>query len=212
MKKITLLFLLLSGTFAFAQQIVSLVSINGQTVTEFKTETNATLNVASSYDFVIDYSGQDVSNPNEVIVKILAGGSFADTPNFASAPITTASGQVTVTLTPTTIVDPAILQIRTTSSTNFGNSGDNIFDYSWKVAAALSTEDFAKEVFTFYPNPAKTEINIKTNMHFESFQVIDVTGKVIKKGDFNKVINIEKLQKGIYFLGLDSIYQKFIKD
>ncbi|WP_282122258.1 T9SS type A sorting domain-containing protein [Algibacter mikhailovii] len=76
----------------------------------------------------------------------------------------------------------------------------------------LSTKNVAKQAFSFYPNPVKTEINLNTNQSFERFQIIDVTGKVIKKGAFSKVINIEDLQKGVYFLGLDNYYQKFIKN
>ncbi|GGZ67957.1 T9SS type A sorting domain-containing protein [Algibacter mikhailovii] len=210
MKKITLL-LFLVGTLSFAQQTVSLVSINGEALNDFKQANNATLRVGTSYDFVIDFTGQ-ATTANNLIVKMLVGVSFADTANVSSVPITTADGQLTVTLTPTELVAPSILQIRTTTTTVFTNSGENIFDYSWKVEAALSTEDIAKQAFSFYPNPVKTEINLNTTKQFESFKIIDITGKVIKKGAFSKVINIEDLQKGVYFLGLDNNYQKFIKN
>lgn len=215
MKKITLLFLfLLSLTFCSAQQVVSLVSINGQTLSEFKVATNATLQIGSSYDFVIDYSGQDLSNANNVIVKMLVGGTFADTANIASVPITTASGQVTVTLTPTAAVEPSIMQIRTSSSVNFANSGDNIFDYGWKiVAGTASVDDFGieKELVVF-PNPAKDLLNIKGNKTPSSYKIVNLLGKNVKESTFTNTIDISKLNSGLYFLIYDNkTFSKFIK-
>ena len=215
MKKITLLLFLFSLTFTSAQQIVQLVSINGQSLSEFKVATNATLQVGTSYEFIVDYSGQDLpGGTNSVIIKMLVGGSFADTGNIASEAITTADGQVTVTLTPTVAQDPSIMQIRTETSVNFGNSGDNIFDYAWKVVDnTASVEDFSKEKdLVLFPNPVKDVINIKGNKTPTSYKITNMLGRVVKQDAFENSINISSLSSGLYFLIYDDkTYSKFIK-
>lgn len=215
MKKITLLLFLLNLTLTSAQQVVSIVTINGQSLSDFKTANNATLQVGNSYEFVIDYSGQDESSgSNSVIIKMLVGGSFADTGNIASESITTADGQVTVTLTPTVAQDPSILQVRTETSVNFGNSGDNVFDYAWKVVAnTASVSDFSRDKdLVLYPNPVKDIINIKGDKTPSSYKITNMMGKVIKQNAFENSINISSLSSGLYFLIYDNkTYTKFIK-
>ncbi|WP_343329059.1 T9SS type A sorting domain-containing protein [Polaribacter staleyi] len=209
MKKITLLLLLLSSTFTFTQQVVTIVSINGQALADFKVTNNATLQVGTKYDFIIDYSGQDVSSTNNVIVKMLKGSSFADTANETSVAITTASGQVTVSLTPTEAVSSAILQIRTTTSKNFGNTGDNIFDYSWKVVGGTaSTKDF-KLTSSFY-NVSKSALVIKDNIEGE-FSIYNMLGQQVLNGTISNEIKVETLKSGLYILSTDKGTLKFVK-
>jgi hypothetical protein len=58
--------------------------------------------------------------------------------------------------------------------------------------------------FSVYPNPAKNKLFIQTRESFISYQIIDITGTIIKKDNLitNQSIDISGLIKGIYFLKL----------
>ncbi|WP_370087813.1 alpha-amylase family glycosyl hydrolase [Ekhidna sp.] len=65
-----------------------------------------------------------------------------------------------------------------------------------------------------YPNPAVHELNITGA--FESYRIINISGKTVGKGTLQKSINLDQLTSGVYFIELLSsnsrIIQKFIKD
>jgi len=210
MKKITLsLILIFTIAVSFAQRTVSISTINGQTLPDFIAATGKVMNIGSSYEFVIDITNQETSG-NDLIIKVLTGG-FGDTANIASVPITAANGQLTVTLIPTEVVSGAILQVRTTTSVNFGNSGDNVFDYSWTVDPSLSTNEFEK-LTSFYPNPVKDVIYFGNDVQTKSYKVLSITGSLIKEIEaVQKSLDVSDLKTGMYFLATDSAVGKFIK-
>lgn len=63
-----------------------------------------------------------------------------------------------------------------------------------------------------YPNPAKTMININSNLGvFDNYTIVDIMGKSILKGsitDVQTIISIESLANGVYVLELVGENQK----
>ena len=84
---------------------------------------------------------------------------------------------------------------------------------------SLSVEDydFLTSGILFYPNPVKNYINIKTNIMYDSLQIIDMNGKVISISGKNlKKIDVSELSSGIYFFEMvyneQSRIEKFVKN
>ncbi len=74
-----------------------------------------------------------------------------------------------------------------------------------QAAYLLGNETFDKNTTSIYPNPFQNELNIETNKTISSYEVVDISGKMIinsnNKIDFNN--SISKLNNGIYFLQLN---------
>ena len=82
-----------------------------------------------------------------------------------------------------------------------GNSYHTIFG----VRTTLSTEDVAADNFSIYPNPVKDILYIKNFKNPESAQIIDMSGKLVKKYETeikNGNIDVNTLPKGNYILKL----------
>ncbi|WP_160113281.1 T9SS type A sorting domain-containing protein [Aequorivita antarctica] len=82
----------------------------------------------------------------------------------------------------------------------------------------LNIEDVISNNVALFPNPSKDKLNIISSETFESFQVFDVSGKMINcpQNLFQKNIDISNLSNGIYFLrlktsSLNTIHKQFIK-
>lgn len=67
----------------------------------------------------------------------------------------------------------------------------------------LSTENFAENVFSVYPNPVKDILNIDTQVAVDKVVVFDVLGKVVlhqNPGTVSPTINMAALPSGTYFV------------
>ena len=85
-----------------------------------------------------------------------------------------------------------------------GSSQKNIIDW---VAGNLSTTETQKSTTQIYPNPAKDFISIKSEKTENlSYQIFDISGKLILSGKSksNEKIDIQTLEKGNYFLQIQS--------
>jgi hypothetical protein len=95
---------------------------------------------------------------------------------------------------------------------NNGHSFNLIYFRNSKIQ--LNTQDFSTVDVDLFPVPAKNQIQISTSHSFDTFEIYDMTGKLITKDDFSPLINIEYLNQGIYFLKLSNqatvVKQKFI--
>lgn len=88
--------------------------------------------------------------------------------------------------------------------------------------STLAINTFNNGVFSIYPNPAKSVVNLqlKENLSvtLKSAIVYDLTGKaVVSFSDLNQPLNVEKLATGTYILSISdtqnrSYTQKFIKE
>ncbi|WP_020530282.1 T9SS type A sorting domain-containing protein [Flexithrix dorotheae] len=77
------------------------------------------------------------------------------------------------------------------------------------VISGTEEEDFGKKKVEIYPNPAKTEINLKTPTSYlgEGFSIHNYLGKAVKSGIIQKeiqAIELGKLPAGLYFLRFEN--------
>jgi Secretion system C-terminal sorting domain len=64
--------------------------------------------------------------------------------------------------------------------------------------------DETSESITIYPNPTANQINISSTYAFQTYDIIDITGKTVLKGVLNSKneISVATLPNGLYFLSL----------
>jgi len=81
----------------------------------------------------------------------------------------------------------------------------------------LSSDQIVKSTvgFEIYPNPVKNVLNIKFYGKYKHVELVDISGKMLFKKDvlsdeMQMQINVSNLNKGLYFLKLDSEVQKLI--
>lgn len=89
----------------------------------------------------------------------------------------------------------------------------SIDDILVQTAGAI---DETEKHISVYPNPAKDFLNIESEMGFQSIEISDINGKILfsEVGEYkNKVVNLEGISTGVYFLTLSSkdfVYSKKI--
>jgi len=100
-----------------------------------------------------------------------------------------------------------------------GNSGYNdAFLLKFNGISLGINETINDKLFSIYPNPALSILNINTDYQLinQHYTIIDGLGRVVLNGKLNEVdtaINVEQLSKGIYYLKVsDRTASKFIKD
>ena len=108
-----------------------------------------------------------------------------------------------------------------TSNNNFlvtltttNSCGSN--DYSETISITdVFVNNITKQDFIIYPNPAKKTITIEhSELANKTLEILDVSGKLIftyKPLDSKLVIDIEKWDKGIYFIQIDHTIRKVVK-
>lgn len=128
----------------------------------------------------------------------------------------------TTTVTPGTFTFSATFSVQLT----FGPSTQyTVVTASWNLpinatSAGIAPLSQAANVLVMSPNPAKSELNIMTDLSISKLVVIDALGKVVISHDVNYAnqvtLDIRSLEKGLYFLqahdGSKMITKKFIKD
>lgn len=102
-----------------------------------------------------------------------------------------------------------------------GANSDIVGIDAFSVDRPLSTADFFSKSFSIYPNPVDNVLNLssKTNTAFNSVQIFDLNGRVVKNTNVNGVIesqiNVSDLHAGMYFVEVTSdngkATSKFIK-
>lgn len=82
----------------------------------------------------------------------------------------------------------------------------------------LGLYDLVSSSLSIHPNPANNEIHVTSDAILEglTYKVIDLTGRIVKKGIFSKnaIVNIDPLTSGSYFLELEldaSVRIQFVK-
>jgi hypothetical protein len=74
--------------------------------------------------------------------------------------------------------------------------------------ASLSTEDFAINEVTIYPNPTTTLLNFKSAVQVEKILIYNMLGQLVQQEKVNALegtINIEKLAQGNYLVKVNDI-------
>jgi len=58
-----------------------------------------------------------------------------------------------------------------------------------------------KNNISYYPNPANEFISINTTTELQSFEIVDITGKILLTGKLNNSqINLSSIENGVYFI------------
>ena len=80
----------------------------------------------------------------------------------------------------------------------------------------MGVENIKKSTINIYPNPVKSILNIKTDDKFKNIELYDEIGRKLKTLPLNYSQNIESLNKGIYYLKIQteksSSVEKIIKE
>ena len=105
------------------------------------------------------------------------------------------------------------IKLQTTGSGTYLNPSIGISNN----VASLTTESFDFDTIIISPNPAKEVLLIHSSENIQSYQIIDIRGKVILEKAFDKnSINISQLENGVYFIKIFSSdknsTRKFIKN
>lgn len=107
-----------------------------------------------------------------------------------------------------------------------GNAGSNLFfttgdlpsgNYTWSVQAidntflgspfsalsgqtTLANKDIETDKFVVFPNPVTDKIYFKLKGENVTYQIIDITGKIIVEGETSREIDLKELKSGMYIL------------
>jgi len=74
------------------------------------------------------------------------------------------------------------------------------------VEGTLSNESFASTEFVLYPNPVENILNIQSVNALESYEIYDLSGKLIEMKDFSlPTINLKNLESGTYFIVINTV-------
>ncbi len=97
--------------------------------------------------------------------------------------------------------------------------GYGILNFSNALTAINTTmgiENVKKSTINIYPNPVKSILNIKTDDKIKTIELYDEIGRKVKNLSKSNVINLENLNKGIYYLKIQteksSSVEKIIKE
>uniref|UniRef100_UPI00404B42FB T9SS type A sorting domain-containing protein n=3 Tax=Flavobacterium sp. TaxID=239 RepID=UPI00404B42FB len=81
-----------------------------------------------------------------------------------------------------------------------------------------SNESFENQTVSLFPNPVQNELFFTSESVFENYQIFDLTGKLLQKGNLSEAQNIavQSLPKGLYVLQLENkntqANTKFLKE
>lgn len=98
---------------------------------------------------------------------------------------------------------------------NAPNDKNQIFIAQYKNSSTLENQEFTLNNISFYPNPVIETIYISSISNFD-YEIYDLLGKIVIKGNSENQINVSSLTKGVYVLKLKTngktINQKFLKE
>jgi hypothetical protein len=92
------------------------------------------------------------------------------------------------------------------------NTGQNVNAQNVPInfQGFLEGMELEETIISIYPNPVRDKLYIE-NVHEETIQVFDVSGKLILDVKNTGIIDVSKFQKGVYFLKTGRKTNKFIK-
>lgn len=87
-----------------------------------------------------------------------------------------------------------------------------VIDYVRIYQSTLSTDEINANNFKVFPNPARNEVNIQTNINIDYVEIYDVFGKFVQRESKTvKSIKIDNLSTGLYLLNIYSEGSKIVK-
>lgn len=93
------------------------------------------------------------------------------------------------------------------------NKEDNVIlaAVEWIQSATNVPTGYLSKNCEIYPNPATDYIFIKKMNESDEVQIYDTIGKLLIESSGTDLINIESLEKGLYFIKIGTATSKFIK-
>jgi len=95
-----------------------------------------------------------------------------------------------------------------------GTWNNSSYQGAWMIRPVVSMSPIILEVndnfsnsLSYYPNPVKDILNIKSNTTNNNISIYDISGKLIKvcfQPKMNFSLNLNKLTSGIYFLTINN--------
>lgn len=104
------------------------------------------------------------------------------------------------------------------SSTNAWKNQNETDTYYNCHSVGISEESLSYTTLVIYPNPAESELSIKSDKEFSNIFIVNVNGQLVLKSAANETLNVSLLAKGIYFIQLLDknknvlSTQKFVKE
>jgi len=86
--------------------------------------------------------------------------------------------------------------------------------YRFVPTSTAGVNTFSQNAFVLYPNPADAQLHIERKDVGSNYEVYTILGSKVLSGTLttaNTVINVERLDKGIYLVKMGNAVQKFIK-
>lgn len=126
---------------------------------------------------------------------ICKGQSFTITPSGAST-YTYSSGSSVVSPTLTTTYS-----VTGTNTLGCVSQSPTLLTVFVNPCTGINEYENSK-LFSIFPNPAKTEININTELQYQSLVVVNSLGQVILNKENTNTLNLETINNGVYFIQL----------
>jgi len=171
--------------------------------TQYKIDVDAT----GTYDVMFRVSSNETGGTINLYNKNVMLGSVA---------VTNTGGWTTFQTVSTTIdLEEGVHSLRM----EYSGAG-NLFNVNWLEfqALTLSTDDSISSNFNIkvYPNPAKDKLFIKGLRESSSFNIYDITGRLMTSVEVEKEsseIDLSNLSPGVYLLNSDALgyFHKFVK-
>ena len=213
---------------------INIASINNTSnesdYTDF-TNISAAVSRGNSYDIIVDINGGYNYDRCLVWVDWNQNFSFTDSTEFYDLGIGSGPTAGVINIPTTAKLGNTVMRIRLYNSIYYSSalgpcgaaSYGEVEDYALNVNDWVLNNNInnTESNFIVYPNPANTYINIKTNkLKLTSCSVLDISGRVIKqlirKQENGLTIDISELEKGIYFVKVQTEkgvgVKKFVKE
>lgn len=162
-----------------------------------------------------DAKSIDASHPDGLEVRVSKGGVnvwdfFNDGPAYDNPAVNPYWTNYVVSLDSVNVANEDIfIAFRHRGDDQYILAIDNI--KVW-IEDPISVNENSKQTMSIFPNPATNQINLNIPMR-ASFQIIDLTGKVITTENYSGNIDVSNLSSGVYFIKVSGfLTQKFIKN
>jgi hypothetical protein len=129
---------------------------------------------------------------------ICVGNSAILTASTSATSYTWNTGATTMSVS----VSPTVTSTYTVSVSNAAACVNTTTVMVTVNACASINEYDDSHILTIFPNPAKTEINITSDLNYYSLFIVNSIGQVMLKKEKSNTVSVEGLSNGVYFIQL----------
>ncbi len=92
------------------------------------------------------------------------------------------------------------VQVKITANRTAGDFDISFDDFEIKDTAFLLVNEVAKEAIKIYPNPTASVVKIDSKEKVKSYELYNISGQLIRKGNQTKEISLDNFNSGLYIL------------